>query len=368
MVAQGKEGVKQLEPAGSIGIIARLMSAYYAVVMAGGGGTRFWPLSRQDRPKQLLPILGDESMLRRTVERLFPLFPAERIFVITGKAHAAAVQEDLQILPQENIIDEPVGRDTAPCVGLAAALLEWRDPGSTFCALPADHFIGDVARFHAALRAAYEEAQTGALVTFGVPPRHPATGYGYLEREGKRVKRFCEKPDEATARQFVASGRHYWNSGIFVWQSRTILDEFRRHLPQHQAVLEEIARHFGTSRLPAVLAQEFPRMSRISIDYGVMEKAEEVVMIEADFEWDDVGTWKAAAARRSSSAEGLTECVDSPDCLVITSEDHLVATLGVEGVVVVHTPDATLVVRKDRTEEVKRIVERLKARGLERLL
>ncbi len=357
-----------MEPERPAGIIAAPMSTYYAVVMAGGGGTRFWPLSRQDRPKQLLPILGDESMLRRTVERLFPLFPADRIFVITGKAHAAAVREDLEILPQENIIDEPVGRDTAPCVGLAAALLDWRDPGSTFCALPADHFIGDVARFHSALRAAYDEAQTGALVTFGVKPRHPATGYGYLEREGKRVKRFCEKPDEPTAQRFVASGRHYWNSGIFVWKSRSILEEFRRRLPQHHSVIEEISRHFGTSRLPAVLAQEFPKMSRISIDYGVMEKADEVVMIEADFEWDDVGSWKAAAARRATSSEGLTECVDSPDCLVVSTDDHLVATLGVEGVVVVHTPDATLVVRKDRAEDVKRLLERLKARGLDRLL
>ena len=346
----------------------RAMAAYHAVVMAGGGGTRFWPLSRQNRPKQLLPILGETSMLRQTVERLFPLFPADRIFVITGRAHAAAVREDLEILPPEHIIDEPVGRDTAPCIGLAAALLEWRDPGSTFCALPADHFIGDVQKFHAALRAAYDEAQTGALVTFGVQPRHPATGYGYLEREGKRVKRYCEKPDAPTARGFVASGRHYWNSGIFVWKSRSILDEFRRHLPQHFGVIEEIARHFGTSRLPAVLAQEFPKMSRISIDYGVMEKAAEVVMIEADFEWDDVGSWNAAAARRPTPTEGLTECVDSPDCLVLSTDDHLVATLGVEGVVVVHTPDATLVVRKDRAEDLKRLIERLKARGLDRLL
>lgn len=344
------------------------MSQYYAVVMAGGGGTRFWPLSRQARPKQLLPILGGASLLRQTVERLFPLFAPERVFVITGRAHAEAVRDDLQILPVENVIEEPVGRDSAPCIGLAAAFLEWRDPGSTFCALAADHFVGDAERFQQALRAAYDEAQTGALVTFGIRPRSPATRFGYLEVEGRRVVRFCEKPDEATARRFVADGRHFWNSGNFAWRSASILEEFRRHLPAHHGILQEIARSLGTSRLPAVLAQEFPRMDRISIDFGVMEKASNVVMIEAGFDWDDVGTWDAAAAHRTAPTEGLTECVDTRDSLVLSTGDHLVATLGVEGLVVVHTPDATLVVPKDRAGDLKLLVDRLKARGLERLL
>lgn len=344
------------------------MSTYYAVVMAGGGGTRFWPLSRQKRPKQLLPILGPTSMLRQTVERLFPLFTADRIFVVTGRGHIDAVREDLEILPPENIIDEPIGRDTAPCVALAAAFLEWRDPGSTFCVLPADHFIGDVPRFHAALRAAYDDAQAGALVTFGIKPRYAATGYGYLERDGRGVKRFCEKPDEATAKVFLAAGNYYWNSGIFVWKASSILGEFQRHLPEHHAILQTIADAFGSSRFPTVINTEFPKMPRISIDYGVMEKAGNVRMIEADFDWDDVGSWKAASARRESQTEGLVEAVDSPDTLVVSTDDHLVATLGVEGVVVVHTPDATLVVRKDRAEDLKKLIERLKARGLEKLL
>ena len=344
------------------------MSTYYAVVMAGGGGTRFWPRSRQSHPKQLLPILGEKSLLRQTVERLFPLFPAEKIFVITGKLHSPAVRDELDILPQENIIDEPVGRDTAPCVGLAASFLEWRDPGSTFCTLPADHFIGDVEKFHAALRRAYDEAQTGTLVTFGIRPRSPATGYGYLEREGKRVVRFCEKPDEATARQFVEGGRHFWNSGIFVWKAGSILQEIRRLLPEQAAGLATITEAFGTSSLPQVFAEEFQKMSRISIDYGVMEKARDVVMIEADFDWDDVGSWKAAAMRRATATEGLTECFESPDCLVLSTEDHLVATLGVRGLVVVHTPDATLVAPQERSEEVKKLIDRLKTRGLDRFL
>lgn len=344
------------------------MSTYYAVVMAGGGGTRFWPLSRQKRPKQLLPILGPTSMLRQTVERLFPLFSADRVFVITGRAHLDAVRDDLEILPPENIIDEPVGRDTAPCVGLAASFLEWRDPGATFCTLPADHFIGDVGRFHAALRAAYDQAQSGALVTFGIKPRYAATGYGYLERDGARVKRFCEKPDEATAKVFLAAGTYYWNSGIFVWKASTILEEFQRHLPEHHAILRTISDAFGSSRFPSVINAEFPRMPRISIDYGVMEKAARVQMIEADFDWDDVGSWKAASSRRDAQTEGLVEAVDSPDSMVVSTDDHLVATLGVEGVVVVHTPDATLVVRKDRAEDLKKLIERLKARGLEKLL
>jgi len=307
-------------------------------------------------------------MLRQTVERLFPLFPADRVFVISGQAYAEAVRDELEILPAENIIEEPVGRDSAPCIGLAAIFLEWRDPGSTFCVLASDHFVGDTLRFQAALRAAYEEAQAGALVTFGVPPRHPATGYGYLEMEGKRVVRFCEKPDAATARRFVESGRHYWNSGNFAWKASSILEEFRRHLPEHHALLGEIAEAFGTSRLPAVLVDLFPRMPRVSIDYGIMEKARNVVMVPADFGWDDVGTWKAAAAHRASTTEGLTECVETKDCLVLSTADHLVATLGVEGLVIVHTPEATLVARQERAEDVKKVVERLKARGLERLL
>lgn len=355
------------------------MSDFIAVVMAGGSGTRFWPLSRARRPKQLLPLLGARSMIRETVERLFPLFDADRVYVVCGRDQRDAVQEELEILPAEHVIDEPVGRDTAACVGLAATFLEWRSPGATFCALPADQYVGDPAAFHSALEQARESAQDGALVTFGIRPTRPATGFGYLQRGGKvggawTVKRYCEKPDLETAKRFVASGEHFWNSGIFVWRSEAILAEIARHLPEHAARLKAIGQALGSSRLPEVLREEFPKIPKVSIDYGVMEKAARVLMIEAPFEWDDVGSWAAVAARRAKDADGnvveaRSSRVETRDSVVISTEGgHLIATLGVEGLVVVHTKDATLVCPRNRAEDLKKLVDRIRADGGEALL
>jgi mannose-1-phosphate guanylyltransferase len=345
------------------------MNNYQAVIMAGGSGTRFWPLSRKARPKQLLPILGGVSLLHDTVERLFPMFTPDQIYVVVGKQYVETVRDSLPMLPAENVLEEPIGRDTAPCVGFSAAYMEWRHPGSTFCILPADHFVGEKEKFHDALRGGYEQAQSDALVTFGVPPRYAATGYGYLERGVEdRVARFCEKPDRATAETFVSSGKHYWNSGIFVWKAKTILGEIETHLPDHFKGLNTIADSFGTDRFTTTYLDEFTKMEKISIDYGVMEKADKVVMIEADFDWDDVGSWKAAAARRPTETEGLVECIDTEDSLVISTEDHLVATLGVKGLVVVHTPDATLIVPKEDSEGLKKLIEKLRERKLDRVL
>jgi mannose-1-phosphate guanylyltransferase len=352
---------------------------FYAVVMAGGSGTRFWPLSRRNRPKQVLPILGGASMVRRTVERLFPLLEPRRIFVVTAREHAELVRQEIEVLPPENVIDEPAGRDTAAAVGLAATFLGWRDPEAVFAVLPADHHIDDPSKLHRCLRAALEAARTGALVTFGIRPRYPATAYGYLERGSRedgawRVARFCEKPGEETARAFVASGRHFWNSGMFVWQARAIRREIERHLPELGRSLREIGGALGTSRLPPVLAAEYAKLGWVSIDYGVMEKAENVLMVEADFEWDDVGSWAAAAARRPRDAagnavEGKCVPVETKDSLVLSSDpDHLVAVLGLEGFVVVHTRDATLVCPKGRSEEIRKLVEAVREKGHERHL
>jgi mannose-1-phosphate guanylyltransferase len=355
------------------------MSSFYAVVMAGGSGTRFWPMSRASLPKQLLPLLGPETMIRCTVERLFPLFEPSRVFVVCGRPYVERIRRDLPMLPAENVIDEPVGRDTAAAVGLAATFIEWRDPGSTWAMLAADHHIAPVDRFHGSLRAAYEAAQSGALVTFGVRPRHPATGYGYLERGDRdgaawRVARFCEKPVEARAKEFVASGRHYWNSGMFVWRAGAVLSEIARLLPAHARELSTIREALGTSRLPAVLAECYPRMPKTSIDFGVMEKASRVLMVEADFDWDDVGSWTSVAAYRprdadGNSLEGVAAAVDTKDTVVLSTDDgHLIATIGLSDVVVVHTKDATLVCPKSHSEDVKKLVELLKARGLDRYL
>ena len=348
--------------------------SFYAMVLAGGSGTRFWPMSRRHLPKQFLPLVGDRTMVRQTVERLSPLFDAERIYVVCGREHKELTVGELHLLPAENVIDEPVGRDTAAAIGLFAAFLEWKEPGATFAALPADQHIGDVDAFHAALRRASEMAKDGALVTFGVKPTRPATGFGYLEVAGDKVVRFCEKPDAAKATEFVAGGRHLWNSGIFVWQSASILREIEKHLPATFAGLKRIQAALGTAGFPSVLAKEYAALPRISIDYGVMEKASDVRVVRAEFDWDDVGSWTAAAAHRVRDANGnvveaLSAAVDTRDCVIISSDDgHLIATLGLKDVVVVHTRDATLVCPKDRAEEIKKLVDRIGAQGLEKLL
>ncbi|HZE98376.1 MAG TPA: mannose-1-phosphate guanylyltransferase [Planctomycetota bacterium] len=355
------------------------MDHFYAVIMAGGSGTRFWPLSRKHKPKQTLPILGGATMVRQTVERLFPLFSPREAFVVTAKEHADVVRRDLDLLPQENIIDEPTGRDTAAAVGLAATFLQWRDADAAFAVLPADHYIDDPARFQKALERGREAARGGALVTFGIRPRYPATSYGYLQRGEKRgdlyrVQRFCEKPKADVAKQFVDSGDYYWNGGIFVWEAKSILAAIEKFLPELSASLKEIGAALGTSRLPSTLSREYGKIQRISIDYGVMEKADSVLMIETDFEWDDVGSWSAAADRRSKDAggnavEGRVLAIDTKDSLVLSSDpEHLVGVLGLEGYVVVHTPDATLVCPRNRADDLKKLVDEIRAKGLDRHL
>jgi mannose-1-phosphate guanylyltransferase len=352
---------------------------FYAVVMAGGSGTRFWPLSRKHKPKQTLPILGPGTMVRQTVERLFPLFDARQVFVVTAREHADLVRRELDLLPAENIIEEPMGRDTAAAIGLAATFLHWRDPEAAFAVLPADHFIDDPLRFQKALLKGREAARSGALVTFGIKPRYPATSYGYLQRgeavgDAVRVRRFCEKPKAEVAREFVQSGDYYWNGGIFVWEAGSILAEINRFLPDLATGLKEIEKSLGTSQLPSVLAREYGKLKRVSIDYGVMEKAGQVLMIETDFEWDDVGSWSAAADRRAkdgagNAVDGKVLAVETKNTLILSSDpDHLVGVLGLEGFVVVHTPDATLVCPKNRADDLKKLVEEIQARGLDKHL
>lgn len=351
------------------------MAERYAAILAGGSGTRFWPLSRRSLPKQFLPLAGAHSLLRQTAERLFPLFHPDRVFVVTAADQAAKVREELEILPPENIIDEPVPRDTAAAAALFAQFIEWRDPGASLGLLPADHFISPAPVFQAALIRAFDAAiGRRAAVTFGIPADRPATQYGYLQsgpavEEGVfSVKRFREKPDRASAEALLKEGGWFWNSGIFVWRAADLLAAVRAHLPAHQAMLDALAPRLGTSELPQAMAREYDRLPRVSIDYGIMEKLSGALMIRAPFAWSDVGTWPALAGVRPADGagnivEGNVTALDSRGSVLMSGDDHLVAVFGVDRLVVIHTPDATLVCPADRADELKRLIALLEQQG-----
>jgi mannose-1-phosphate guanylyltransferase len=352
----------------------------FAIVMAGGSGTRFWPKSRRHRPKQLLDLHGDATMLQQTVARVAPLVPAERTFVITGADQVDATREQLPQLPSANVVAEPCPRDTAPCVGLAAEIVAALDPDGTMIVMPADHVIRPDEAFHRAVKAAaavVEEAP-GSLVTFGVRPTRPDTGYGYIRRgealgarDGvavHRVVQFREKPDRETAERFLASGDYAWNAGIFVWKARTILGEIRRHKPLLGAALDRVGAAWGTAAGPDVLAAEFPQMERTPIDKAVMEKAEDVKVLEVVYDWNDVGDWRALrpllpADEAGNAIRGEVVALDTKDSIIVSDDGGLIATIGLEDVVVVQSGGATLVARRDQLDKLKGLVESLNDRG-----
>jgi len=358
------------------------MSALHAVIMAGGAGTRFWPKSRSSTPKQLLALRSERSLLQETVDRLRGYVEPAAIWIITGSDQHTATVASLPELPPENIVAEPARRDTAPCVGLAATLIAHRDPDATMIVLPADHIIGPDENFHATLATAVQAATDGSLVTIGIKPDFPATGYGYIERgergEGDgdwfRVARFVEKPDESTATAYLETGRYYWNSGIFVFSVSSILGEMREHLPGNAERLARIGAALDGADAAAVLEREFCEMERISIDYGVFEKAQKIAVVEAGFDWDDVGSWAALARHREPTAEGHIAhgrqvSVDAENCIVWADDpDHLIGLIGVKDLIVVSTPDATLVCPREMAEQVKALVQRCREGGLEKWL
>ncbi len=358
----------------------------HAVIMAGGAGTRFWPESRRRRPKQLLPIVGNRSMLAATVERLGDLVAPERILVATTAQLAGAIAEELPFLPREAILAEPSKRDTAPCIGLAAVRLLRDDPDAIMAVMPSDHVIEPVEGFRAAIRYAAElvEAVPNRLVTFGVRPTYAAESFGYIERGQSlktvdpaaatfRVARFREKPDAATAREYLESGRFYWNAGIFVWKAGTILDELHRRQPDLAAGLERIAAAVDRPDFVEVLQREFNALTKISIDYAVMEHADEVLVVEAPFEWDDVGTWQSVARLMGTDQEGNTVAakhlgIGTRGTIIRGGSDHLLVTVGLSDCIVVHTPDATLVADKNHEESVREITRRLEELGWDEYL
>ena len=362
----------------------------HAVIMAGGSGTRFWPESRRNRPKQFLELLGSRSMLQQTLDRLAGLVPPERILVVTNARLVDQVAEQLPELPRDAIVGEPAKRNTAPCIGLAANEVRRRDPHATMVVLPADHTIQTTKRFQSALEQAAElaEQQDNRLVTFGIRPTYAAESFGYIERGEPlsgaagaavfRVKRFHEKPEADIAREYVEAGSFYWNSGIFVWKAETILEALAAYEPEMHEHLKQIADGYGTPDYVTVFEREFAAIRGESIDFAVMERAaddssREVIVIEAPFDWDDVGSWQALSRLRGTDENGNTiagkyQGLKTTGSIVLGDERHLIATIGLEDVIVVHTPDATLVASKHDEESIRKLVELMEEKGLDEYL
>lgn len=355
----------------------------HAVIMAGGSGTRFWPQSRKVLPKQLLSLAEERTMIQVTAQRCGQWVTENRTWVVTNAVQAEETARQLPGLPAENLLIEPCGRNTAPCIGLAAIQLEARDPEATMLVMPADHVIRSTDAFQQAVQRAVTtvENEPERLLLFGVRPDYPATGFGYIERgnpldeDGQvfDVASFREKPDTDVARQYVEAGRYYWNCGIFVWKAARILELIAEHEPEIHARLQTLNTAISTPQWSSVLEREFPEMTSISIDYAVLERAQGVCVMEAPFDWDDVGSWHALARLLGEDEHGNTldgnVCqVDSRGCIVRCPDNHLIATAGVENLIIVHTPDVTLVASKDDENAVRNLVAELDARGLTQYL
>jgi mannose-1-phosphate guanylyltransferase len=352
----------------------------HATIMAGGGGTRFWPRSRAAKPKQFLAFGGDRTLLQGTFDRIEAQIPPERTWIITGAAFGSETANQLPALPAANIVGEPMGRDTAACIGLGAALVARTDPDATMIVLPADHVIEPVQEFRRAVHAAEQiaEAFPDSLITFGIPPTFPSTGYGYIRRGAEvaqrqyltayKVREFKEKPKTETATEYIASGEYYWNSGIFVWKARTILNQLRQHKPDIAARVERIADAWGTPSQNEVFRREYETIEKISIDFAVMEKAPEVLVLQAPYQWDDVGSWLALERRRPQDAQGNTVegthlGIDTSECVVVSDGSHLIATVGVKDLLIIQDGDAILIAPRALEGRVKDIVETLKKRN-----
>jgi mannose-1-phosphate guanylyltransferase len=358
-------------------------SELYVVIMAGGQGTRFWPRSRRQRPKQLLNIVGETTMLEQTVARLSSLIPAERIVVVAGRAYHDLIREGLPQLPDENFLFEPIGRNTAACVAWAALWVQQRAPDATMAVLPADHLIRNEAEFLRVLSVAAQAAQPlNRLVTLGIQPTHPETGYGYIRvgedrhqidgRDVFRVAQFVEKPSRQKAEQFLAEGKYFWNSGMFVWRADSIWHEVSRYLPLLAQELEAVRQAMTTDELTTVLEVVYPRLPSVSIDVGVMERAQDVWMVPADIGWSDVGSWRALSEFLAPDAQGNIVIgnqrgLDTTGCFIYTP-NKLVATIGITDLVVIETDDVVLICPKDRDQDVRKLVELLEREGRQDLL
>jgi mannose-1-phosphate guanylyltransferase len=357
----------------------------HAVIMAGGSGTRFWPASTKQTPKQLLTLVGDRSMIQSTSDRLDDLVSPQNRWVVTNRSLVKSIAEHLPQLPPGNILGEPCKRDTAPCVGLAAALLAAHDPDATMLVLPADHVIGTNTQFQQAIRAgeAMIDAAPDRIVTFGIPPTYPAESFGYIERgesvsvdEGQQaydVLRFREKPDAATAQQYLAAGTFYWNSGIFLWRAQTILNALRQFEPAMMEHLDAIAAAIGKPEFDDVLNKRFAAIEGKSIDYAVMERYRPICVIEAPYRWDDVGSWQALARmipldESANAVQGNHVGIDTRGSIIRSEANHTVVTIGIEDLIIVQTDKVTLVAPKAAEERVREAVRKLEQEGRNDLL
>jgi mannose-1-phosphate guanylyltransferase len=351
----------------------------YAMIMAGGSGTRLWPLSRLARPKQTLVLSGQRSLYQQAVDRVEGLVPAENILTVTNAGYAPLLNAQTPHIPACNYLIEPEGRGTAAAIGLAAVHLRRLDPEAVMLVLTADHFIADVPRYQQALCAAIATARAGRLVTLGIPPTYPSTGYGYIRQgatldpaEGMAVyavEHFVEKPDLERARVMLAEGVYSWNSGMFIWTVRSILAEFERQMPALYSQLEEIGAAIGTPAYDAVLARVWPQIQKQTIDYGVMEHAADVAVVPAEIGWLDVGSWSSLYDLIPVDSDGNRWtgphlAIDSQG-LLVHNRERMVAVIGLRDLVIVDTPDALLVCPREREQEVRKLVEMLKNEGLE---
>ena len=355
---------------------------YHALIMAGGIGTRLWPISRRRNPKQAQPLIGDRTLFQVAVDRIAPLFPPERLSVVTRAEQVDSLVSQVSGLPPANFVVEPEGRGTAPAIGLAAIHLRQRDPEAIMVVLTADQSIADVERFRKVLTAAESVAAQGRLVTLGIRPTFASTGYGYIEQgeplasvldfSVSRVARFTEKPDQETAIRLVESGRYSWNSGMFIWRVDRILEEFERHMPAFYAQLSELEAALGTPDFKSVLERIWPQVAKETIDYGVMEKADDIAVIPVEIGWSDVGSWTTLMPLLDADADGNAVVgphvgIDTRGSLIL-GDKRLIATIGVEDLVIVDTEDALLVCPRDREQDVRRIVQLLEDREDDRWL